>query len=313
MKKIGIIGTSDGNGHPYSYSAIFNGFDEYYLKKYCKFKLIKEYLPRYCSKKNLIKGAKVTSIWTQNYENSKKISKASLIPNVEKNFKDFIGKVDGVIIARDDVEKHLYFASFFLERNIPIFIDKQIVYSKSQLLIFLKKIKKKRLFMACSGIRYNKKLIYIKKTKKLNNVKTIHGTSHSNLMTYGHHLLEAVTVLFGTKVKSVKSLSQSKNHDIIQITYYSGLNVILEFIKNLSLPIKLDFFSANEKTFSIHFDDFYFSFKRMLEDFILMIENKNYPIPANEIINISKIILAGDISKRMYFGQPVSPKTLKKY
>ena len=229
MKKIGIIGTSEGNGHPYSYSAIFNGFDEYYLKKYCKFKLINEYLPRYCNKKNVIKGAKVTNIWTQNYENSKKISKVSLIPNIEKSFKDFIGKVDGVIIARDDVEKHLYFASFFLERNIPVFIDKQIVYNKSQLEIFLKKIKKKKLFMACSAIRYNKRLNYIRKTKKLNCVKTIHGTSHSNLMTYGHHLLEAVTVLFGTKVKWVKSLSQSKNHDIIQITYYSGLNVILEF------------------------------------------------------------------------------------
>ena len=28
MIKIGIIGYSEGNGHPYSYSSIFNGFDK---------------------------------------------------------------------------------------------------------------------------------------------------------------------------------------------------------------------------------------------------------------------------------------------
>ena len=26
--KIGIIGSSDGNGHPYSWSAIFNGYNK---------------------------------------------------------------------------------------------------------------------------------------------------------------------------------------------------------------------------------------------------------------------------------------------
>ena len=28
MIKIGIIGTSEGNGHPYSFSAIINGYDD---------------------------------------------------------------------------------------------------------------------------------------------------------------------------------------------------------------------------------------------------------------------------------------------
>ena len=41
MKKIGVIGINDGNGHPYSFSAMFNGFDNDYLHKYCPFDLIK--------------------------------------------------------------------------------------------------------------------------------------------------------------------------------------------------------------------------------------------------------------------------------
>ena len=33
MIKLGIIGFSKNNGHPYSFSAIVNGFNEVYFKK----------------------------------------------------------------------------------------------------------------------------------------------------------------------------------------------------------------------------------------------------------------------------------------
>lgn len=33
MKKIGILGVSEGNGHPYSFSAIINGYDDENFKK----------------------------------------------------------------------------------------------------------------------------------------------------------------------------------------------------------------------------------------------------------------------------------------
>ena len=39
---IGMIGISDGNGHPYSWSAIFNGYD-YRIMKDCKYPSIVNY------------------------------------------------------------------------------------------------------------------------------------------------------------------------------------------------------------------------------------------------------------------------------
>ena len=63
MKKflnIGIIGSNEGNGHPISFSSIFNGYNEKYLSKFCKFELIKQYLPKFHKNKksNIIQGAK---------------------------------------------------------------------------------------------------------------------------------------------------------------------------------------------------------------------------------------------------------------
>ena len=87
MKKlirIGIIGSNEGNGHPISFSSIFNGYNPKYLKKFCKFKLINEYLPKFHKNKksNIIDGAKITSIWTQSKKNSYQISKILNIKNI---------------------------------------------------------------------------------------------------------------------------------------------------------------------------------------------------------------------------------------
>ena len=133
MKKIGIIGINEGNGHPYSMSAMFNGYNPKALRDLCPFKLIKEYLPRDHRNEFLIDDAKVTHIWTQNEKESINISKVSNIPNIVPNYLDLIGKVDAVIIARDDIENHFKYIVPFLEERIPLFVDKQLVKNKSEL------------------------------------------------------------------------------------------------------------------------------------------------------------------------------------
>jgi hypothetical protein len=74
MIKIGMIGMNAGNGHPYSYSALFNGFCENALLKHCEFELIKEYLPKHHSAANQIENASVDFIWTQDKTLSEKIA-----------------------------------------------------------------------------------------------------------------------------------------------------------------------------------------------------------------------------------------------
>ena len=60
-----------------------------------------------------------------------KIASSALIDNVVENYKDLIGNVDAVILARDDAENHFSFASLFLKEGMPIFIDKLLALSIS--------------------------------------------------------------------------------------------------------------------------------------------------------------------------------------
>ena len=54
--KIGIIGSSPGNGHPYSWSAIINGYDEKHMKM-CPFPVIPKYLANEKWPESMIKNA----------------------------------------------------------------------------------------------------------------------------------------------------------------------------------------------------------------------------------------------------------------
>ena len=54
--KIGIIGMSHGNGHPYSWSAIVNGYDHEYMKD-CPFPVIQDYLKKQIQYMNFLKNS----------------------------------------------------------------------------------------------------------------------------------------------------------------------------------------------------------------------------------------------------------------
>ena len=123
--KLGIIGLSSGNGHPYSWSAIFNGYDPNAMKS-CGFSIIPEYLSRQKFPEDSIKEAKVTHIWTQERKISEHVAKATQIPYIVNELEELVGKVEAVLLARDDYENHFRMAQPFINSLMPIFIDKPI-------------------------------------------------------------------------------------------------------------------------------------------------------------------------------------------
>lgn len=310
MIKLGIIGLNEGNGHPFSYSAIFNGYDPEALKERCSFELIKEYLPREHRNENLLGSAKVTHIWTQDRKISEDVAAVSMIPNIVDNYMGLIGEVDAVILARDDVQNHLEMAKPFLEKKVPLFIDKQLVATKDELDEFMKLAGSDYPFMAGSSSRFTRELAKAKSSIHFDTVKTIHGVSRESWMRYGHHLFEGIASLWGLDIDWVRSLSNREDHGIVQIHYRSGLNVILECIKDAHLPIQWTAYSSSAAPYTVPYTDFFYSFREILSAFVSMVETKKKVIPYQEIISIAKVILAGDISKQNN-GVAVSPVTLE--
>ena len=83
MISLGIIGISDGNGHPYSWSAICNGYSPVDMAT-CGFPVIPEYLSEQTWPRARLPDVEVSHVWTQDPAISNKIAKATLIPNIVK-------------------------------------------------------------------------------------------------------------------------------------------------------------------------------------------------------------------------------------
>ena len=116
--RLGVIGLSPGNGHPYSWSAIFNGYDSEAMKS-CGFPAIPRYLEMQQFPEDAIQEARVTHVWAQDAERAHHIASAARIGTVVRKFDDMIGEIDGVLLARDDAVQHAKFATPFLEAGLP--------------------------------------------------------------------------------------------------------------------------------------------------------------------------------------------------
>ena len=291
MIKLGIIGISEGNGHPYSFSAIINGFDKKNMEK-SGWINIYNYLKERDKSDFGICDVKVTHIWTQNREESIKIAKATYIQNVVENFDDMLDEVDGVIIARDDYENHLKYAQPFLEAGKFLFIDKPLSLKKDELDYFSNFINSNKLFSA-SGIRYAKELDKIKQMD-LSTLKVIKANVVKNWDKYGIHMLDAIFSVISTDL--IKSIRYNhSNIESFNIFLKNGVLIEINVLGFCKIPIFNLEFIGEDFYERVDINDYFTAFKRLLCHFVDMIKNSNQD--SYNTIELMKVIMAGNISK----------------
>jgi hypothetical protein len=234
MLKIGIIGLSEGNGHPYSWSAIINGSYDTEAMADCGYPTIPAYLG--ANKDTLgIDDAKVTHIWTQDKKLSQHVAKASKIENIVDNIEDLIGKVDAVLLARDDPENHKEMAKPFIEANVPIFIDKPLAFCRKDLDYFTEQVKAGKFIMSSSALRYSAGNQTQKdKLETVGNVKLVTAVGAKDLRKYAVHYLEGMIAFLGDpKVNAVKHVSSS-GKDILYLEFENDIIATVHVFKGIA-------------------------------------------------------------------------------
>ena len=220
MKKIsvGIIGYNQGNGHPYSFSSIINGFNP--IANWSRYPQILKYLKFNQTPKENIKGFEVTHIYTPEKLISEEISKCSYIANIVDNPRDLLNKVDIVLVLTDEGDSHWKIANYFLENNMPVFIDKPLCNSLKDLNKFKPYLFDNTL-MSCSGFIYHPDIVKISKIGLGPNDFSI-GKTRIDWFKYGIHLLEPICLIHKSDVKKIKNIKNEKNNDIVLIEFENG-------------------------------------------------------------------------------------------
>src|SRR5689334_24844046 len=123
VRRVGTIGLSEGNGHPFSFSAIVNGYDDAGFAD-AGWPVIHRYLQAQPKENFGFDGFRVSHAWTQDAELTAKLCRACRIKNACSTVEEMVSEVDAVLIARDDWETHYGLARPFLEAGKHVFVDK---------------------------------------------------------------------------------------------------------------------------------------------------------------------------------------------
>jgi len=297
----------DGNGHPYSWSAIINGRYDAQVMADCGFPVIPQYLGAE-PKENLgIPGVQVTHIWCDEKADATKVAKAAFIPNIVERPEDVIGAVDAVIIPTDRGGEHVDRARLFIEAGMPVFIDKPLCDRADHLRQFIAWQRQGKPIMSSSCMRYAKEFAEAKRrmAEVVGQPRLIVMTMCKSWERYGIHGLEGVYPLLepGGWLSAANTGSQDAN--IVHARHASGVEVVLATISDMLGAFgKLNIYGT-KGALAANYQDTFSSFKAQLVAFIDYLRSGRLPFPFTETVELMKIIIAG-IQSREQSGRTVS-------
>lgn len=287
--RVGVIGLSEGNGHPFSFSAIINGYHPAGWPE-AGWDVIWRYLRGRDASEFGFPGVRVTHAWTQSPELTAKLCAACRIPHTVEHPSDFIGQVDAVLVARDDFATHAALALPLLEAGLFVFVDKPLTLEPSELAQFAPYLETGRL-MSCSGFRYARELDALRAGDEgLGELRLVRGAVLNSWETYGVHLLEAVCA--ATKLQPVRAAPLPTAHASLLLTLSDGTPFQLDALGNVAKTFKIDLWgTAGNRSYELA--DNFSAFRRTLGHFFEQVRCGVPAIAPQETLTLMQTLIAG--------------------
>ena len=306
-----MLGMIEGNGHPYSWSAIVNGFDPAAMAD-CPYPVIPQYLGAEPAGSVRIPHARVTHIWTDEPAEARAVAKAALIPTVVDRPEEVIGQVDAVIISTDDGFDHARRARPFIEAGLPVFIDKPLATSVEELRAFIAWEKAGAKILSSSGMRYSPQLAQcLAELPALGELRWLAGVTVKTWERYGIHLLEPLFCLTGPGFTSIRLESQP-GFEIAHLQHRRGVQVTLPVIYDGGGSFGSLQLCGTGGQRALRFSGTtYQNFRAQLLSFLEFVRTGRPPYAFSETIELMAILIAGlrsraEDSRRVEIAQILS-------
>lgn len=292
--KIGLIGITEGNGHPYSWGSIINGYDDEALKN-SEWDVIYNYVKKRDISEFGFPNVKITHIWTQNRNVSVNLMKSIGAETIVENYTEMIGNVDAVIIARDDYENHFAMSQVFLEAGIKVFIDKPLTLEISELIYFKDFLYKGQL-MSVAGLRFARELDNIKANiDAFGKLKIIQSSVIMDWEKYGIHIIDGVLGIIKERPKSIQFISGDA--DLYIIRFESGLIWTINILGSATKTFNIEIWGESNRA-DIEIEDNFSMFRRMLFRFVKLVDtNEILYNPQSTLISMA-LLIAGKQSRK---------------
>jgi predicted dehydrogenase len=305
--RLAMLGSTPGNGHPYSWSALFNGYDREAMTKECPFAGIPVYLNKEPAETLTIRGARVTHIHCagEGGFTAEHVAKCSLIPHVVEKATDVIGHVDAVVIATDIGGEHVARARPFVEAGIPVFIDKPLTDNEADLKTFISWVESGKAIMSSSSMRYAKEFLpYRLSTRELGDLRFVSITTPKSWETYGIHALESIYPILGPGFLTVRNTGTAQRN-IVHLTHRKGADAVVVASSDMYGGFGLLQLCGTIGKAQLSSGDTYFAFKAQMQAFIDYLRSGVLPFPFAETVELMKLVIGG-IRSREQGGREIA-------
>jgi hypothetical protein len=294
--RLAMLGMVDGNGHPYSWSAIFNGYDDAAMAG-CPYAAIPQYLGEQPKETLRIPDARVTHIWTDDPGDARHVAKCSLVPNVVCDPEDVIGQVDAVIVATDKGHEHVDRSRSFVEAGLPVFVDKPLVDNAGDLAIFRQWIREGRPILSSSCMRYAREFApYHGNLADIGELRFASITTPKSWERYGIHALEAVYPILGTGFRVCRNTGDPERN-VVHFKHACGADVVVVATADMFGGFGQLQLCGTKASIQIAFADTFHAFKTQLVDFVTYLRTGVRPFAFAETEELMRMVIAGILSR----------------
>lgn len=287
--RLGILGLSPGNGHPFSFSAILNGYDDGAFAR-AGWPVIHAYLQRRQASEFGIAEARVTRAWTQDPGVTAALCAACHIDQAVSRPEDMIGAIDAAIVARDDQDSHWPLARPFLEAGLPVLVDKPLSTDPAVLSQFAPYLRRGQL-MSSAGLRYAGELDEARASlAEYGEIVALRGAVINGWEAYGIHLLEAMFSVTAARPLRVTCATGRHEHMILDLD--DGSLATIDALG--AVPVQFALTIHGRKRTSTHeLRDNFTAFKRLLQAFIGQVQAGKPAIAPDETLCVMRTLIAG--------------------
>jgi len=303
--RLAMLGLIEGNYHPYSWSAIVNGYDPDAMARLCPVPTIPEYLGRHPLESVRIEGARVTHVWTDDPADAPKVAEASLVEQVVERPEEVIGEVDAVIVATDDGSDHVRRARPFIEAGLPVFVDKPLATTREELAQFVAWHRGGRVFLSTSGMRYARETRLDAETREgLGELRWVTSFTCKTWERYGIHALEAIAPVLGPGFLEARTWGEDGG-DLVHLSHRSGARVTIGAIHDAYGSFGAVHLYGTGGELALRLRDTYHAFRSQLLAFIGMLRSGEPPVAFAETAELMGALIAAAESRERG-GGPVA-------
>lgn len=303
--RLAMIGMVEGNGHPYSWSAIINGDYDAETMAQCGYPVIPQYLGAE-PKENLgIPGVKVTHVWCDDPRDAERVARAARIPNVVRRPEEVIGCVDAVIIPTDKGSEHVDRARPFVEAGLPLFVDKPLADCEDHLRQFVRWHRQGRPILSTSCMRYAREYRQIRdRIAEVGELRAISMTMSKSWERYGIHALEGVYPFLAPGGWESVTNTGTETANVVHLRHACGVDVVVINVADLYGGFGCLNVYGTKGWLGTPFKDTFYAFKAQLVAFVEYLRTGRLPFPFEETVELIALVIAG-IRSRQEGGRPV--------